>query len=107
MQVMYIVSMKIIRTIIIIKKLFQTLINPFPDLSDGEIERYFNYAAVWAFGGMLEAQHRDALSQWWRDTLSGSIDFPHEGTVRRDYCILTVCILIVIGQGAQVKGVLP
>jgi dynein heavy chain len=52
----------------------QTLINRFPDLSDSEIERYFNYAAIWAFAGKL-------FSQWWRQTFQAFIEFPEDGTV--------------------------
>ena len=45
------------------------------------MERYFNYAAVWAFAGTLDIVHREAFSTWWKDTFREFIDYPEEGTV--------------------------
>ena len=53
------------------------------ELTDAEVERYFNYAAVWAFAGTLEMEHRDTFSQWWKTTFREFIDYPDEGTVRK------------------------
>ncbi|ESO89556.1 hypothetical protein LOTGIDRAFT_75597, partial [Lottia gigantea] len=36
---------------------FQSLVNPYPELSDVEYERYFNYACIWAFAGTLSMEH--------------------------------------------------
>ena len=58
------------------------MVNPYPDLSDVEFERYFNFACIWAFAGTLEAQFREPFSQWWKETFEEHMDFPDEGTVR-------------------------
>lgn len=50
-------------------------------MSDVEIERCFNYAAIWAFAGTLEVATWDSFSQWWRQTFERYIDYPEEGTV--------------------------
>ena len=47
-----------------------------------ELERYFNFAAVWAFGGTLEAECRESFSNWWKEQFEQHIDYPEEGTVR-------------------------
>ena len=67
--------------------LLQTLLT-IQDLSDQEIERYFNYAAVWALAGTLEVEHREAFSQWWKQTFKDYIDYPSEGTVCTQYSSL-------------------
>ena len=61
--------------------LSQALINPYPDLTDVEIERYFNYAAVWALAGTLDVENREPFSNWWRETFEIYIDYPQGGTV--------------------------
>ncbi|KAK6172547.1 hypothetical protein SNE40_016179 [Patella caerulea] len=61
--------------------LFETLINPFPELSDVECERYFNFACIWAFAGTLSIEHRESFSYWWKETFEHYIDYPEEGTV--------------------------
>ncbi|GFS27875.1 dynein beta chain, flagellar outer arm [Elysia marginata] len=61
--------------------LLEVLVNPFNDLSDVEYERYFNYAAIWAFGGTLAYEHREDFSNWWREKFQEHIDYPPEGTV--------------------------
>ena len=55
--------------------------NPFNDLSDVEYERYFNYAAVWAFAGTLAEEHRQEFSDWWKEKFQEHIDYPSDGTV--------------------------
>ena len=55
----------------------------FTDLSDVEYERYFSYAAVWAFGGTLNVQHRESFSNWWRSQFDQHIDYPEDGTVSK------------------------
>jgi hypothetical protein len=47
-----------------------------------ELERYFNFAAIWAFGGTLEASCRESFSNWWKEQFEQHIDYPEEGTVR-------------------------
>ncbi|GFO25145.1 dynein beta chain, ciliary-like, partial [Plakobranchus ocellatus] len=61
--------------------LLEVLVNPFNDLSDVEYERYFNYAAIWAFGGTLACEHRENFSNWWKEQFQEHIDYPPEGTV--------------------------
>ncbi|XP_053409232.1 uncharacterized protein LOC123561373 isoform X4 [Mercenaria mercenaria] len=61
--------------------LLDTIVNPYPDLSDVEFERYFNFACIWAFGGTIEVEHREAFSYWWREQFEQHIDFPDEGLV--------------------------
>lgn len=53
----------------------------FNDLSDVEYERYFSYAAVWAFGGSLNVEHRESFSNWWKSQFEHHIDYPEDGTV--------------------------
>ena len=53
----------------------------FPNLTDVEIERMFNYAAVWAFGGTIDVDHREIFSNWWKETFEHYIDYPDDGTV--------------------------
>ena len=57
------------------------MVNPYPDLSDVEFERYFNFACIWAFAGTLHVDHRETFSQWWRESFEQHIDYPEEGTV--------------------------
>ena len=52
-----------------------------PELSDVEIERSFNYAAIWAFGGTLDLTSRDYFSSWWRQMFEQHIDYPEDGMV--------------------------
>ncbi|XP_071095883.1 uncharacterized protein [Haliotis cracherodii] len=61
--------------------LLESLVNPYPDLSDVEYERYFNFACVWSFGGTLSLEHRESFSQWWKEHFESYIDYPEEGTV--------------------------
>ncbi|XP_076457719.1 uncharacterized protein LOC143291635 isoform X3 [Babylonia areolata] len=61
--------------------LLEALVHSFNDLSDVEYERYFSYAAVWSFGGTLDAQHRESFSNWWRSQFDQHIDYPEDGTV--------------------------
>ncbi|XP_052258855.1 uncharacterized protein LOC127863384 isoform X2 [Dreissena polymorpha] len=61
--------------------LLDTMVHPFPDLSDVEFERYFNFACIWAFAGTLEVKHRESFSHWWRESFEEHIDFPEEGMV--------------------------
>lgn len=60
------------------------MVNPYPDLSDVEFERYFNFACIWAFAGTLHVENREAFSQWWRESFEQHIDYPEEGTVRTE-----------------------
>ena len=53
----------------------QSLINPYPDLSDAEIERFFIFACVWAFGGTLESIYREQFSNWWKRTFVSRAEF--------------------------------
>ena len=53
----------------------------FPNLTDVEIERMFNYAAIWAFGGTIDLDHREAFSVWWKETFEQYIDYPDDGMV--------------------------
>jgi hypothetical protein len=46
-----------------------------------EFERYFSYAAVWAFGGTLAVDNRESFSNWWRSQFDQHIDYPDDGTV--------------------------
>ena len=55
--------------------------NPYPDLSDVEFERYFNFACIWAFAGTLHVEHRETFSQWWRESFEQHIDYPEDGIV--------------------------
>nr|KAG5694045.1 hypothetical protein BaRGS_025624 [Batillaria attramentaria] len=61
--------------------LFEALVSSFTDLTDVEYERYFSYAAVWAFGGTLDVEHRESFSNWWRTQFDQHIDYPEDGTV--------------------------
>lgn len=67
------------------------MVNPYPDLSDVEFERYFNFACIWAFGGTLDVEHRDAFSFWWREQFEQHIDFPEEGMVCDSICLFPAC----------------
>ncbi|XP_052060514.1 uncharacterized protein LOC127700861 isoform X4 [Mytilus californianus] len=51
------------------------------DLSDVEYERYFNFTAIWSFGGTLEEKYRESFSNWWKEQFEQHIDYPEEGTV--------------------------
>ena len=51
------------------------------ELSDVEYERYFNFAAIWAFGGTLEEKYRESFSNWWKEQFEQHIDYPNEGLV--------------------------
>ena len=53
-----------------------------------ELERYFNFAAVWAFGGTLEAECRESFSNWWKEQFEQHIDYPEEGTVRSNRSVV-------------------
>ena len=57
---------------------FQALISPFSELSELDLERYFNFALMWSFGGTLEYKDRDAFSCWWKSSFDQYIDFPDE-----------------------------
>ena len=57
------------------------MVNPYPDLSDVEFERYFNFACIWAFAGTLEDEHKEPFSLWWKESFEEHMDFPEEGTV--------------------------
>ena len=59
----------------------QALVQSFTDLTDVEYERYFSYAAVWAFGGTLDVEYRESFSSWWRTQFDQHIDYPEDGTV--------------------------
>lgn len=61
--------------------ILKALVAPYPDLSDMEYERYFNFACIWAFGGTLAAEHRESFSNWWYEEFDQQIDYPVEGTV--------------------------
>ena len=61
--------------------MLQALLAPFNSLNDVDIERYFNFACIWAFGGTLDLAARDYFSQWWRQTFDYSIDYPESATV--------------------------
>lgn len=50
-------------------------------LTEAEIVRYFHFAAIWAFGGMLEADSREVFSNYWRMTFDKQVKFPAEGLV--------------------------
>ena len=65
----------------------QAVIAPFSDLSDLEMERYFNFALMWAFGGTLEAPDKEWFSQWWKTTFAPFMEFPEEGSVSRSVLI--------------------
>nr|XP_022320176.1 dynein beta chain, flagellar outer arm-like isoform X6 [Crassostrea virginica] len=69
--------------------LLDALISRCRELSDVELERYFNFAAVWAFGGTLEAECRESFSNWWKEQFEQHIDYPEEGTVF-DYSVGSV-----------------
>lgn len=73
---------------------FQALISRCRELSDVELERYFNFAAVWAFGGTLEAECRESFSNWWKEQFEQHIDYPEEGTVRFSCFSLWQCFLL-------------
>ena len=59
--------------------------NPYPDLSDVEFERYFNFACIWAFAGTLHVEHRETFSQWWRESFEQHIDYPEDGIVSGNF----------------------
>ncbi len=59
----------------------QALLTPYTDLEDADVERYFSYACVWAFGGSLTVRSREVFSQWWRETFQDYSDYPEQGTV--------------------------
>ncbi|KAJ8316357.1 hypothetical protein KUTeg_006371 [Tegillarca granosa] len=61
--------------------LVEALVASYPDLSDVEFERYFNFAAIWAFGGTLDVEHRESFSNWWKEEFSQHIDYPEEGLI--------------------------
>ncbi|XP_056010102.1 uncharacterized protein LOC125667097 [Ostrea edulis] len=69
--------------------LLDALITRCRELSDVELERYFNFAAIWAFGGTLEAKCRESFSNWWKEQFEQHIDYPEEGTVF-DYSVGSV-----------------
>ncbi|KAK3108743.1 hypothetical protein FSP39_014630 [Pinctada imbricata] len=61
--------------------LFDAMIHGCPELSDVEMERYFNFSAIWAFAGTLDAQHRESFSVWWKEQFEQHIDYPDDGTI--------------------------
>ena len=46
-----------------------------------EFENYFCYAAMWAFGGTLVAEHRPYFSQWWNEQWKDYIMLPGDEEV--------------------------
>ena len=50
-------------------------------LTEADVERYFQFAAVWAFGGMLEAEFRENFNIFWRETIGLQVQFPVDGQV--------------------------
>ena len=64
----------------VVVDMLQALLAPFSSLNDIDIERYFNFACIWSFGGTLELTARDYFSQWWRETFH-DIAYPPGGTV--------------------------
>ena len=73
----------------------QALVQSFTDLTDVEYERYFSYAAVWAFGGTLDVEYRESFSSWWRTQFDQHIDYPEDGTVS----YACVCVCVCVGSG--------
>ncbi|XP_006816781.1 dynein beta chain, ciliary-like, partial [Saccoglossus kowalevskii] len=61
--------------------LMEALISQQNDLDDLQYERYFNFAAIWAFGGTLEEQYRSTFSHWWRNQWQTRVDYPEQGEV--------------------------
>jgi len=57
-------------------------------LSDVEVERYFNYACVWAFGGTLAPEGKEIFSSWWKETFEQHIDYPGDGSVSSQQTII-------------------
>ncbi|KAH9514965.1 hypothetical protein Btru_021540, partial [Bulinus truncatus] len=76
-----VISHSLVNMVRTFTSLLEVLINPFNDLTDVEYERYFNFAAVWAFGGTLTEDCREEFSDWWKDQFQDHIDYPNDGTV--------------------------
>lgn len=55
--------------------------NSLSDLKPVELERYFNYAAVWTFGGTLTEECKQEFSNWWREQFGEHIVYPNDGMV--------------------------
>ncbi|XP_055866060.1 uncharacterized protein LOC106055129 isoform X2 [Biomphalaria glabrata] len=76
-----VISHSLVNMVRTFTNLLEVLINPFNDLTDVEYERYFNFAAVWAFGGTLAEECREEFSNWWKEQFQDHIDYPSDGTV--------------------------
>ncbi|XP_078672103.1 uncharacterized protein LOC144911712 isoform X1 [Branchiostoma floridae x Branchiostoma belcheri] len=64
--------------------LLEALLTQQTDVTEVEMERFFNFAAIWAFAGTLEGDYRTAFSQWWRHQFVAGpdgVDYPESGEV--------------------------
>ncbi|XP_071959570.1 uncharacterized protein [Antedon mediterranea] len=61
--------------------LLEVLVAQNSQLSELQYENYFNFAAIWAFGGTLDDKSRTMFSTWWRSTFQQYIQYPEEGEV--------------------------
>ena len=97
-------------SILDILPVLQALIAPFSELSELDLERYFNFALMWSFGGTLEYKDRDAFSWWWKNSFDECIDIPDElcvskkvslkcNSVVKSHIIYGVITLAVSGTG--------
>ena len=58
------------------------------------------HAAVWAFGGTLDVEHRESFSNWWRTQFDQHIDYPEDGTVSALCVCVCVCVCVcALGHG--------
>ena len=53
----------------------------YSDLMLPELENYFCYSAMWAFGGTLVEEHRSFFSQWWREKWKDYVMLPGDEEV--------------------------
>ena len=53
----------------------------FLELGDVEVERFFNYACIWSFGGTMSAESRESFSGWWKEKFNDRVDYPEDGSV--------------------------
>ncbi|XP_066025345.1 uncharacterized protein [Pocillopora verrucosa] len=65
--------------------LVEAIISNYSDLMLPELENYFCYSAMWAFGGTLVEEHRPFFSQWWREKWKDYVMLPGDEEVWNYY----------------------
>ena len=66
-----------IRTLLV---LVDGLVGQFRNAGEQILERYFCFAAIWAFGGLFRKENRQLFSDWWHSQFPSS-PLPARGTV--------------------------